>query len=256
MPESDPKSTILTKSIAVLDALGRAAKPMRFTDLVDTAGLSKSSGHRILTALTEQGLIAYDPETRAYRLGFRVMSWALKTWNDFDLQRTASEDMRRLNEATDEHVVLAVLDGTEIVFVNKVESRAPLRMALKVGDRAPVYCTALGKAMVAFLPEPKRRALVERIRFTRFTANTITDPLAFVRELEAIRDQGYAVVDREETDEIRGVAAPIFNFKGDVAGAVNVWAHVFRVDHEKLVGWAPLVIQAAANISRRLGHNG
>ena len=251
---SEAKATILKKSIAILDTLADAAKPMRFTDLVNAAGLSKSSAHRILAMLVDESLLAFDERARTYRLGFKTMSWALKSWNDFDLQICAEEDMIWLNRQTDEHVVLAVLDKTEIVFIKKIESHAPLTMRHQVGDRAPAYCTALGKAMLAYLPREQLDALLESRPLAKMTEYTIVDPTALERELETVRQRGFAVVDREEQMEVRGIAAPIFDFEGNVVGAVNVWGHVFNISLEKLMSWAPLVVQAAGSISHRLGH--
>ena len=251
---NDEKSSIISKSIAILEVMSQSARPVRFTEIIQRANLSKSSGHRILSVLTNEGMIAYDEADRTYRLGFRVMAWALKAWNDFDLPKVADEEMRWLNRQTDEHAVLAIIDGHEIVFLKKIESRAPIRMASKVGDRAPVYCTALGKAMAAFLPDQVRRDIIANQDFVRRTEKTITDAAAFESELAGVRARGYAVADQEETDEIRGLAAPIFDYQGNVAGAVNVWAHVFRIDRDTLIGWAPLVMEAAGRISNRLGH--
>lgn len=254
LPDDAPKPTILKKSIALLDALGTVAEPLRFTDLVNMAGLSKSSAHRILAMLVDENLVAFDERSRTFRLGFKPMSWALKTWNAFDLPLSADEEMRKLNRETDEHVVLAVLDEAEVVFIKKIESRAPLTMRHQIGDRAPAHCTALGKAILAFLPEPGRAALIAGMHLPKLTERTIADPAALIRELDTVRRQGYAVADREEQPEVRGIAAPILDFEGKVVGAINVWGHVFNVSREKLLGWAPLVMRAAENISRRLGH--
>lgn len=253
MPKADEKSSIVSKSVQILEVLAKTSEPLRFSDVITRAELTKGSGHRILSVLINEGLVTYEDETRTYRLGLRIMGWALKLWSNFDLHRIADEDMRWLAAQTNEHVVLAVRDQTEIIFVKKVENRAPLRLAASVGDRAPVYCTALGKAMIAFLPDDKRQTLIERITFTRKTENTIDNAEDLERELTKVRQQGFALVDQEETEEIRGLAAPIFDYRGGVVASVNVWAHVYRVDRETILGWAPLVMEAAKRISRRLG---
>lgn len=254
--KTNEKSSIISKSVQILDVLAASPEAVRFSDVIRKADLTKSSGHRILSVLTNEGLVAYDEDSRTYRLGNRIMGWALRLWNSLDLQQIADEDMRWLNRQTEQHSVLAVLDRAEIIFIKMVESRAPLRMASNVGSRAPVHCTALGKAMVAFLPEDKRRRLVGQIEFTRHTDNTITSSEDFEIELERVRKQGFALADQEETNEVRGLAAPIFDYQGNIVAAVNVWAHVYRIDRDTILGWAPLVIEAAARISSRLGYFG
>ena len=243
----------LDKGLNLLARVCDAAEPPRFVDLMREAGMPKATLHRILGALMSHRLVALDPRDQTYIVGLRALEMAQRSWEGMDVRRAAAEDIRWLGEKTGDTVHLAVLDGTEVVYIDKVESSQPIRMFSAVGKRGPLYCTGVGKAMIAFLEEGARRKIVESLSMKKFTSNTFTTRPAFLRHLDEIRARGYALDLEEHEVGIRCAAAPIFDHRGEVVAGVSVTAPSFRLTPERLEKVAPSVVLAARGITRKLG---
>ena len=139
MADKGPHSSILSKSVLVLETLGKANGAVRYTDLVAQTKLSKSTAHRILSILTSEGMVHYDEHTKTYRLGMRIMEWAAHIWRDFDLREVSLEEMRMLNAETGENINLAIRDNLDIIYMNRVESFKPVRAVATLGARASIH---------------------------------------------------------------------------------------------------------------------
>ena len=254
MAEKGPQSSILTKSVLVLETLGKANGAIRYTDLVTQTKLSKSTTHRILSILTSEGMVHYDEHTKTYRLGMRIMEWAAHIWRDFDLREVSLEEMQMLNSETGENINLAIRDNLDIIYMNRVESFKPVRAVATLGARASVHCTGLGKALSAHLPEADQIEIAEALTYEKMTDRTILDAKEFLVRLEETRRHGFGMDDCEFRDEIRCIAAPIFDFRGMPVGALSISTLVFRVPRDTLLGWAPRLIAAAKSVSRKIGY--
>ncbi len=253
MPRNDLHSTTLSKCLMVLDLLAHSPRPLTYSEILGHTGLPKSTGYRLISVLVSERLILFEPDTRAYRIGYRLLELAAQGLNSFDLRRIAAPELRALGEATQESVLLAVRDGHEIVYIDRVESTRSLRFSTAVGNRAPLHCTGLGKAILAFLPEAARSELYEVIDFHPFTKKTITSAAAFEREVAKIRGIGVALDDTEHQPDIRCVSSPIFSRHGEVAAALSISAPSSRADKEHIEAWTPMVRDAATRISRGMG---
>ena len=254
MADKAPYSSILSKSVLVLETLGSAKGAVRYTDLVEKTRLSKSTAHRILSILTSEGMVHYDEHTKTYRLGMCIMEWAAHIWRDFDLREVALEEMQMLNTETGENINLAIRDGLDIIYMNRVESFKPVRAVATLGARASIHCTGLGKALTAHLPEDEQAEIANSLKYEKMTDHTILDADTFLARLEETRRHGYGMDDCEFRDEIRCIAAPIFDFRGLPVGALSVSTLIFRVPKDTLLGWAPILIAAAKSISRKIGY--
>ena len=251
---SKPTGTgALDKGLNLLALVCDSPQPQRFTDLLKETKLPKATLHRLLGALVSHKLLAVDDRDGTYRVGLRALEMAQKSWEGLDIRGAAADEILWLGEETGETVHLAVLDDMEVVYIDKVESRQPIRMFSAVGKRGPLYCTGVGKAMAAFLEDGARARIVERLSMKKFTANTFTARGAFLRHLDEIRERGYALDMEEHELGIRCAAAPIFDHRGEVVGGVSVTAPSFRLTPERLEKIAPFVVQAARRITRRLG---
>lgn len=252
-----PQRDVLHKSVALIDALSRASGPMRFVDLVQAAGLPKSTSHRLLGSLAREGLVVFDEKSQRYRLGLRIMTWAAKTWNNVEVAGVALDEMNALHAKVSEQVSLAVRDGMDVVYVRATDCNQQLNIiASQIGDREPAHCTAVGKVMLAHLPATALDALLDETSLTGFTDHTITDAAVLKEELAQIKKQGFACSDREKHDMVRGIAAPIFNFEGRVIAAINIWAPVFRIEQDVLLSWTDILIPAALSVSHKMGYTG
>ncbi len=248
------KSSILSKSVLILETLGHADGAMRFTDLVAATNFSKGTTHRILGLLVGEGLIHFDAHTKNYRLGMKIMEWAARVWRDFDLREAALEEMRTLNAETGENVNLAIRENNEIIYMNRVESFKPVRAVAALGSRASVHCTGLGKALTAFLPIETQYEIAQSMTYTPMTEHTLLDAQSFLDKLVDVRKNGYAMDECEFRDEIRCIAAPIFDYQGSPVGGISVTSLVYRVPRDTLLNWVPLLLKAATAVSRKIGY--
>jgi DNA-binding IclR family transcriptional regulator len=253
-PKESPKGTgALDKGLKLLARISDAATPPRFVDLLRDTGMPKATLHRMLGALLAHRLISLDSRDQTYRVGLRSLEMAQRSWEGMDVRSAAADDILWLGEKTGDTVHLAVLDDTEVVYIDKVESRQRIRMFSAVGKRGPLHCTGVGKAMIAFLEDARRKELVERLLMKRFTVNTFTTRSTFLKHLDEIRERGYARDLEEHELGIRCAAAPIFDHRGHVVASVSVTAPSFRLTPERLDKIAPSVVQAARSITRKLG---
>jgi len=248
---SKPSNPAIRKAMIVLEALAASREPQRFTDLMQSTGMAKASLHRQLAVLQEERLVSLDDESRTYQLGLRLLALTYDSNGHHAIRRFADPELQELSLATAETIHLAVLDGTEVVYVSKAESTQKVRMYSDVGLRAPVYCTGVGKALLAFRSAADQRRIVERIDFQRFTDTTITSAEALLAELDLIRERGYAIDDGEHEEDIRCAAAPVLGQHGDSVAAISISAPAYRADAE-LPAWVGLVQRAAGHVSDRV----
>jgi len=164
--------------------------------------------------------------------------------------------MQMLNNETGENVNLAIRDNLEIIYMNRVESFKPVRAVATLGSRASIHCTGLGKALSAYLPTETQYKIAQSMVYERMTENTLPNAQAFLDKLVEVRKKGYAMDDCEFRDEIRCIAAPIFNFQGVPVGGISVTSLVYRVPRETLMDWVPLLLKAADSVSRKIGYVG
>jgi DNA-binding IclR family transcriptional regulator len=164
--------------------------------------------------------------------------------------------MRDLAERCGESVFLALLDRTEVVYVRRMESPHSVMMVRKLGHRAPVYATATGEAMLAFLPEEEQDAIIREMDFAEHSAQTNTDPDALRRELATVREEGVAVVDGEYNPELLCISAPIFGAEGTVEAAITVAMPSAEASAERIASVAEAVRENALGVSRQMGYVG
>jgi len=216
--------------------------------------MPKSTVHRYLATL-QQLELAERGDTDRFRLGPKVIELAGQFLANSDLRTESQGALDALAAQTDETIHLAVPSGTEVVYIAKVESKHALRMYSYIGARLPMYCTALGKAILAFSAPERRRDIFAQPLSPR-TPSTITSRQAFERELDAIRSQGYAIDDEENEPGIRCVGAPISDYSQTVIAALSVSGPGNRMDRKRCMELAPIVREAAQQISRRMGYAG
>jgi IclR family transcriptional regulator, acetate operon repressor len=254
-PASEPASGrdtgTLGKAMDVLEVIASSPVPLRFTDLLPLVDQPRGTLHRQLKNLMDEGLISVGRD-QTYELGFRLLRFASKSWSRNRFREIAEPVMRRLHEATGETVHLGVLSGSEVVYLDKVESRQTVRMHSQIGNASPTYCTGVGKAALSTLDDAVVRKLLAKTVFKRHTPTTLTGIDALIAELHDIRAEGNAY-DREEHEPgIHCVAAPVSSREGTLAAGVSVTAPAFRVPMRQLQAWAPLVREAGLALSEEV----
>ena len=244
-------STLL-KGLTVLERVAASDEPRGVTELAEELPLTKSNAHRILKTLEAAGYLTRDQATRRYKLTLKLWELGLRVVSRMDIRVQAAAWMKELAAATRETVHLSVLDGHEVIYIDKVDSSEPIQAYSQVGGRAPAHCVATGKALLAWAPDSLINTLTDRLE--RFSEHTITDPAQFHAELERIRKQGYALNLGEWRDSVWGVAAVIRDARGDVAGAIGISGPSYRLEQLGVEHYTGPVMQAAADISARLGY--
>lgn len=240
----------LIKGLRLLELLARSEMPMGVTELAQGLAMPKSNVHSLLQALVALGYARQINDTRRYCASIRLWELGSAVLVHLDLKRAAQPFMSALQVQTREAVHLSVLDGDEVVYVHKIESDEPVRAYSEIGGRAPAHCVATGKALLAWQGETAQRGRSERL--TRHSPRTVVDPLAFLREMKRIRQQGYAINRGEWRETVGGVAAPIRSGMGQVIAAIGISGPLPRLGSTRMRALAPLVIEAAKDIGEEL----
>lgn len=237
------------KALDVLDQVAAFGRPVRFSELLPASPYPKATLFRFLQTLTSQGMLSADPETGAYALGVRLVRLAHAAWKQSSLAPIARPFLDQLSADMGETVHLAQLDGAHVLYVDKRNARVPIEMFSQAGKVGPAYCTGVGKAMLAFLPEGHLARILPQMSFHRYTDHTLTTPAALRADLAAIRRDGHAF-DREEHEPgIICVAAPILSTQGRVLGALSLTSSTSRASLADLESCAARVKATAARIA-------
>jgi len=252
-------SQSLERGLAILSSFQSDRPVLGVSELSRALSLSRSTAHRYVATLTKLGYLQQDPESRRYRLGPKVLDLGFSAINSMDLREVSEPHLRRLSDETGHTVNLAILDGVDVVYIERRRAAGPgqreIDLNLHVGSRLPAYCTAMGKAILASLPDDRLEEVLPRIDFVPRGPNTLTDPGAFRGELRRIRAAGIAVNDEELAYGLRSIAAPVRSHTGEVLAAVNLAVHRTMVSMEELIArFGPAVRKTAEDISLSMGH--
>jgi IclR family transcriptional regulator, pca regulon regulatory protein len=252
-------SQSLERGLAILSAFGRGGSSLGITQLGRELDLSRSTTHRYVATLAMLGYLEQDAATKKYRLGPRVIDLGLAAINSMEVREVSAPHLQQLSDETGYTVNMAVLDGLDIVYVDRCRnSRAGQReidLNLHVGSRLPAYCTSMGKVLLAYLPREECDELLERLELTRRGPNTIVVKADLVAELGRIRQAGMAVNNEELAYGLRSIAAPIFAQDGRPTAALNLAVHSSMVSMEDLLARLSQPLRETAHaISARLGY--
>ena len=254
-PENRYNIRVLDRALGIL-ALLADGKPRSLQQLSEEIRLSPSTTFRQLATLSSYAYVQRDEQTSQYVLGRACLELARAYYEGNDLRRIALPELERLRNETKETIHLAVLDRTEVVYIEKLQGLHAIGlMGSRLGGRAPAYCTGVGKAMLAHEPPQVVRQYFVRRKLQRFTKNTITSFAGLVAELASIHDQGYALDHGEHESQVRCVAAPIFDGKGNVIAALSISGPEDRM--EPIERNRPMIEnarQTARKISSMLGY--
>lgn len=243
----------LDRAFLLLDLVSRSPEGITLAEVVAQSGLHKSTVYRLLAALSELGYIRKEEGGR-YRMTLKLFRIAGRAVDDLDLVKVAQPFLDRLNAETTEAVHLVVPEGSDIVYVRKVEdSGFSVRMLSRIGARRAMYCTAVGKSLMARMSDEQVAALWAQSEIREYTPYTTTDLNAFLEELEEIRRRGYAVDNEENELGVRCVAACVVDHRGVGVGALSVSAPLQRMDDERVRQIAVRVCAAARELSIQLG---
>jgi DNA-binding IclR family transcriptional regulator len=226
-----------------------ATGPKRLGELADVLGTHKSTVLRTLQTLERYGWVRREGEIPIFSLGLRVVGLASSMLEDLDIRKVARPQLDRLGSETGETVHLGVLSGAEMVYLDKVESVHPVRMYSRVGARAPLHCTGVGKVLLAFTPVDDWPDLDLR----QYTANTIVTKDELIAACAEIRRRGWGWDEQEHEQTVRCIAAPVFGPSDAIVAAVSVSVPTSRLSSRQLRVHVDLLLDATAQISKGLG---
>ncbi|MEA2993025.1 MAG: IclR family transcriptional regulator, regulon repressor [Alphaproteobacteria bacterium] len=251
-PERKRLSSVAT-ALQLLKSFSEEQVEIGISALARRLGVAKSTAHRLAATLVSEGMLEQDPETEKYRLGIALFRLGALVRRRMDVSNQARPYLYELREKTNETVHLAILDGTEIMYVYNLESTQAIRMRSDIGVRKPAYCTAEGQAILAFRPPEVIDQVIQR-GLLPLTPQTITDPAKLLKALGVVRQRGCAIEDEESEIGMRSISAPIRNDAGEVVASVGVAGPATRLSKKAIAAFVPHVIETADLVSRRLGY--
>lgn len=241
---------VLDRALAILDALARLRGDASLAEVAAAVKLHKSSVHRLLMSLERHRLVDRDAQSGRFRLGMKLFDLGTLAVARFNVRDRARPHLERLMYNSHETVHLCVLDNGEVLYLDKIEPDRTVRLSSTIGHRNGGHCTAVGKAMMAWLSEAEVDAILQQHGMQRCTAMTLTTPAELKADLKVIRERGYAVDDEEHEEGVRCVAAAVKDYSGRPVAAMSVSAPSFRLPQEKLPLVADLVVETAQALSQ------
>lgn len=246
----------LSRAVAVLDCFTPERSELGVREIARMLNLSSSAAGRLLAALKEMGILSQNPETRAYSMGARVLTWAGVYTSNLEVRNQAMPAIEELHQSTRETISLYVREGTERVCVERLESSQNVRIVARLGRRLPIYAGAAGKVLLAFLSPQQQEEFFRSTQLVPLTAQTMVDPERLRGELERVRAEGCAVSFGEWIDDAAGVAAPVMNRNGEVIAALTISGPIQRFNETNVSRYCQEVRRVAARISEGLGYTG
>lgn len=240
----------LIKGVQLLDHLVRAAAPCGVSELARLTQLQPSNVHRTLQTWMALGFVTQEAGSGAYRPTLRLFEWGCRVADRFDVRKVAREFLSVLARQTQETIHLSVLDGAEIVYLDKIDSPQPVRAYSEVGGRAPAHCVATGKALLAHAGVAALQALPSPL--PRPTPHAVADLQALQKQLVQVRNQGYAVNRQEWRLGVSGLGAAVFDQQQQAVAAVGLSAPSTRLPEPRLHELGRSLAATAAQISRSL----
>ncbi|MBI5441958.1 MAG: IclR family transcriptional regulator [Deltaproteobacteria bacterium] len=242
----------LSKAFRVLELLKGEDRELTAAQIAKATGWHKSTVQKLLVTLGHYGAVDRDEGTRRYSLGIALADYGRIALRNLDVRRAARPLLKALVDAAGETAVLAVLHGSKVIFVDKAEPPIQIRVSPQIGWRIPATANALGKALIAWLPEPQIAEMIRKEGLSSRTPKTIVDPLAYRKDLAATRERGYSDEYEEFHEGINAVAAPVFNSRGEVIATLSVCGPTFRMTAERMQEFGRRCVEMASTLSHRL----
>jgi IclR family acetate operon transcriptional repressor len=243
----------LTRGLNILEALAKAEAGLSLTEIAQRVDLPPSTTHRLLSTLEKMGYVYQSEELGHWYVGLQAFTVGSGFLANRDFVDQSHVYMRRLMEQSGETANLAILDGTEAVFIAQVQCREMMRILVKLGSRVPLHASGVGKAIFAALPDEQIDAILKVKGLPRITSNTIVAPETMWAALKVIRHRGYSFDDEEHAPGTRCVAATIYDEHAEPLGAISLAGPSSRLPDERIKQLGPIVAHTAEELTRKLG---
>ena len=244
----------IDRALQVLELFSLEKPEWGVTEISKVLNIYKSNVHNILSTFTEKGFVKKDSKTDKYKLGIKFFELGSVVIKNMDLRRIAHPYIEKLSKEFNETVHLGVLDEGRVVSIEREESNKGLCSHIEIGRRAPLHCTAVGKAIMAYLSEEEINLIIKEKGLEKYTENTITTKEGLENEFKKIRKQGYAVDNMEHEEGVRCVAGPIRDYTGKVIASMSISGPAFRINESNILDIAKKVKEYCDSVSEKMGN--
>ncbi len=249
----------LERALTILEIMAQEGAPVTVTELSEKVNLKISTVHRLLTTLGHRGYVEQDSESSKYRLGLKLLEIGNAALYYSDIRVLGRPHLEELVNRCNETANLAVLDGSDVVYIDQVESHNMIivKMFAQPGNRGPVHCTASGKTLLAYLPADKLESTLAQLDLVQYTGETITDLNHLRKEIQRVRQDGYALDWGEMEEHVRCIAAPVFNHEGRAVASISVSGPSNRITSYYMKNELVDILKTeAGRLSHKMGYNG
>jgi len=239
------------RALEVLMCFSNKTPELSMTEISEMVGINKSTIHRLLATLEGKRFVERNPDNGLYRPGIRFIQIAFLTIDHNDLKRVATPFMKSLCNQYQENVNLTILDDDNVVYVEVIESEQRIKLAATPGQHLPAFCTASGKAILAFMPEKEVSKILER-GMPKYTSNTISSPKSYFEDISKTQERGFAISEQEFEEGISAVAAPIFNDEQKPIASVSIAGPAYRCTLERMIQIGTELVSVTTNIAKEM----
>lgn len=250
---SEKGAQLIDRLLDILELLSLEKEGLGVTEIGNRTGLHKSTVHRIVGALAERGYIEKVSDRSVYKIGLKLVDISSIYLNSVELKTEARPYLHELTKRLGQPSHLAILDGTDAVYIDKVEMVTNIRLYSQIGRRIPVYCSALGKCLLSGLYEDEMQTILSRCSFEKYTANTL-DKERLIHQIRLVKTTGWALDDEEHDEGIRCIASPVFDYRGKIAAAVSIAGPAVIIIPQNDSETGRILQETAIKISKRMGH--
>lgn len=247
----EPKVKSLYKALQILDCFTVQKPEWGITEISEQLGLYKSNVFNIVDTFVQAGYLERNPENEKYRLGYKVLELSQVLSSNISFRSTILPFMQELANTINETVYLGIPNDTEVIYLDSAGPKHQLMTRSMLGVKAPLYCTGIGKAMLAYLPEGKVDAVIAK-GLTRYTEQTITDPDQLREDLSATRMRGYSIDNMEHEYGIKCIGMPLINKKKEVVAGISISGPSLRFDETAILQYSDYLTAAAQAIQEKL----
>jgi len=217
------------RALSILELLSKYPKGLGLTTIAKELNLAKSTAHRLVSSLVTRDFIYQSKKDESYKLSFKLAKLSFGIIENIDIRKIARPYIEELSAEVNEVVHLCILDGHEVVYIDKVESTRTLRMYSQIGKRALLHCTGVGKMILSGLPDNEIKNIIDRTGLPKFTENTITSWESLQNDIQLIRSRGYSLDQEEHESGIYCISAPIYDYTGEIVAGFSVSGPTERV---------------------------
>ncbi|MBR0596719.1 IclR family transcriptional regulator [Sinanaerobacter chloroacetimidivorans] len=250
---NDVKS--IRKAFLIMEELDMAGE-LSLGDLSERLSMDKATVHRLVTTMKNAGYINQNKENKKYSNSLKLLAMGNRVMEKTGLKHIARPYIEDLAEKSGETINLSVRVGSNVIYIDKIESNSTIKVGITVGTSVPGYCTGMGKAVLAFLPEDELKELMKPVSYEKFTRHTAENYEELQEKLQKVREDGYSMDDEEYVDGLISFGAPIFDYHGNPIGAISVSCPKYRFEESThLTAYSRFVVETANKISKQLGYS-